>query len=292
MQVMNRLSRALLRIYEYAVFYLGLLLIGLLCLGWSLPALVLYVVLPRPLGKRVGRCTIMLAFHFYLTVLRSTGRFHLDLSALDSLKNEAPLIIAPNHPSLWDVMMIVSRLPNVSCIMKGELVGNLFLGSGSRLAGYIRNESVRRMVLLAVADLQQGGHLLLFPEGTRSVRHPLNPLKGSIGSIASRAKVPVQTVLIETDSPFLTKGWPVYRVPPLPLTLRVRLGRRFEAPEKPVEFMRQLEAYFIGALAEADLPFKARQAAQDSLVLDGSGSSCNSSSASSSSSANKAAALQ
>ncbi|MES2831003.1 MAG: lysophospholipid acyltransferase family protein [Pseudomonadota bacterium] len=254
---MKRLFQAFLRAYEYTIFYACLLLIGLLCLGWSLPALLLHAILPRPVGMRLGRFVIMSAFRVYLKVLSSTGRFHLDLSELDALKNQAPLIIAPNHPSLWDVVMIVSRLPNVSCIMKGELVGNLFLGTGSRLAGYIRNESLRRMIMLAIGDLRQGGHLLLFPEGTRSLRHPVNPLKGSIGLIACRAQVPVQTVLIETDSPFLTKGWPVYRIPRLPLTFKVRLGRRFDAPDDTTEFMLQLERYFAEALADAQLPFNA-----------------------------------
>lgn len=257
MVFMKRLFRGLLRIYEYVVFYTCLLLIGLLCLGWSLPALLFHATLPRPLGMRVGRFGIMLVFRFYLKVLGSTGRFHLDLSALDVLKDQPPMIIAPNHPSLWDVMMISSRLPNVGCIMKGELIGNLFLGSGSRLAGYIRNESLRRMVMLAVEDLHRGSHLLLFPEGTRSALHPVNPLKGSIGLIACRARVPVQTVLIETNSPFLTKGWPVYRMPRLPLTFRVRLGQRFEAPDSTAEFMLQLERYFSDALADAELPFNA-----------------------------------
>jgi len=253
---MKFLLHRLLTLYNYVIFYCCLLLIGVLCLSWSLPALLLHIVLPRRSGKQVGRFMIMAIFRLYLKVLMLTGRFHLDLSALDALKDEAPMIIAPNHPALWDVMMIVSRLPNVACVMKGELFSNLFLGGGSCLAGYIRNESLRRMVMVAVTDLQAGSHLLLFPEGTRSVRHPVNAFKGSIGLIAARAEVPVQTVFIETNSPFLTKGWPVYRMPKLPLTCRIRLGRRFEVPDKPSMFMMELEQYFIDALNDVDLPFK------------------------------------
>lgn len=254
---MKRLSKVLLRTYDCGIFYCCLPLLGVLCISWSLVALLLYVLLPRPLGKRVGRYAIMAVFRLYLNLLSATGRFHLDLSALDALKHEAPMIIAPNHPCLWDVMMVVSRLPNLGCIMKAELIGNLFLGSGAQLAGYIRNESLRRMVMLAVADLQHGSHLLLFPEGTRSVQHPVNTLTGSIGLIAARACVPVQTILIETNSPFLTKGWPVYRMPRLPVRFTVRLGQRFDAPESSAALMVQLERYFAEALADAELPFKA-----------------------------------
>jgi 1-acyl-sn-glycerol-3-phosphate acyltransferase len=100
------------------------------------------------------------------------------------------------------------------------------------------------MIKDAVADLREGGVLLLFPEGTRSTRDPLNPLKASIGIIAKHAGVPVQVAIIETDSPYLRKGWPLFRRPNLPITYRVRLGRRFDPPADVNSFMTALEREF------------------------------------------------
>jgi len=96
----------------------------------------------------------------------------------------------------------------------------------------------------AVADLGDGGVLLLFPEGTRSTGSPINALKRSIGVIAKHAQVPVQTLLIETDSPFLSKGRRMWSRPSLPITYRVRLGRRFEPPQDAEAFMLELDRYF------------------------------------------------
>ncbi|MEX8493525.1 MAG: 1-acyl-sn-glycerol-3-phosphate acyltransferase, partial [Sphaerotilus sp.] len=67
--------------------------------------------------------------------------------------------------------------------------------------------------------------------------------------MAQRAGVPIQTVLIETDSPYAGKGWPLWRLPPLPVVFRVRLGERF-APDTDHEALRQrLQAYFTKELA-------------------------------------------
>jgi 1-acyl-sn-glycerol-3-phosphate acyltransferase len=110
------------------------------------------------------------------------------------------------------------------------------------------------MIVQAVQDVQRGSHLLLFPEGTRTARRPIGPLTGSIGVIASRANVPVQTVFIETDSAFLGKGWPVYKKPPMPVIFRVRLGHRFDPPENSVAFIGELERYFAGELAAKVTP--------------------------------------
>ena len=141
------------------------------------------------------------------------------------------------------------------CRLKIRLVisGLFFLGAGARLAGYIGNESVHRMIDRSIAAVRQGSHLLVFPEGTRTTRSPVNPFTGSIGIIARHARVPVQTVFIDTDSPYLSKGWPLLRKPALPITYRVRLGRPFDPPKKARELVRELEQYFAEELARGSM---------------------------------------
>ena len=91
--------------------------------------------------------------------------------------------------------------------------------------------------------------MLLFPEGTRTVQAPINPLKASVGLIAKHANVPVQTLIIEQSSAFLSKGWPLFRSPSLPITYRMRLGRRFPPPDDVRVFTAELEQYFRHELA-------------------------------------------
>jgi 1-acyl-sn-glycerol-3-phosphate acyltransferase len=107
------------------------------------------------------------------------------------------------------------------------------------------------MVKESVAHLKLGGVLLLFPEGTRTTRQPINPLVGSVGLIAKHANVPVQTLIIETDSPFLSKGWPLFKRPRLPIVYRVRLGQRFDPPTDVGVFTAQLDQYYREALRGA-----------------------------------------
>lgn len=247
---MSLLLRPLLAIYDYLLLYLGLAWLGLLCLGWTLIATLLHPLLPRRTGIALGRFVIMAGFRVYLATLSLSQRCRFDLKALDALRDDVPLIIAPNHPGLLDAVMIISRLPNVACVMKAELMNNLFLGAGARLAGYIRNISVRQILQEAEKDFANDSHLLLFPEGTRTTRRPVNALTGSTALISRQAGVPVQTVIIETDSPFLGKGWPLFRKPAMPLYFRVRLGRRFAPPQDARRFTAELEQYFKEELAQ------------------------------------------
>src|SRR5882757_4926132 len=238
-------------IHEYVVAYTVLTLLGVICLVYSIWALVAYPLLPRRLGTAVGRFGICAGFRMFSWSLTMTGAYRLDLSAIDSLRDGPPVILAPNHPSLIDALLILTRHPNIACVMKAELMNNVFLGAGSRLARYIPSDQPRQMIKDAVADLREGGVLLLFPEGTRSTREPLNPLKASIGVIAKHAGVPVQVAIIETDSPYLRKGWPLFRRPDLPITYRVRLGRRFDPPADVPAFTAELDRYYRQALEGA-----------------------------------------
>ncbi len=228
-------------LYEYFALFTSLTLLGIICLAWSVFALPLYFILPRTLGTAVGRRGIMTGFRLYAWSLSAT-----------SLRDGPPVILAPNHPCLIDALLILTRHPNVVCVMKAELMKNVFLGSGARLARYVRNESSRQMVKESVTHLSEGAVLLLFPEGTRTTRAPINPLVASVALIAKHANVPVQTVLVETDSPYLSKGWPLFKRPSLPITYRVRLGKRFAPPPDVAAFTAELDAYYrrelIGAL--------------------------------------------
>ncbi len=251
---MRAALRVLLSVYDYLVLYLGLAWLGVVCLAWTPIAIIVYPFLSARRGQALGRYVIMAGFRLYLASLSMSRRCSFDLEALDALRDEPSLIIAPNHPCLLDAVMVISRLPNVACVLKADLMNNLFLGAGARLARYIRNDPVRRMVQQAIQDFDSGSHLLLFPEGTRTISCPVNTLTGSIGLIAHLAQVPVQTVLIETDSAYLSKGWPLFRKPPMPIHYRVRLGRRFDPPQHTQQFMAELEHYFAHELVQGS-PF-------------------------------------
>src|SRR5438105_3894755 len=234
--------------YGYLVVYAGLLVFGLMCLIWSGAAGLLGHLLPRARGRVVGRWVTSYGFRCYLWLLALTGAFRFDLSALDALRDAGPLIIAPNHPSLLDAVMVLSRLPDVACVMKAKLIDNPIYGASARLSGYIRNDDFIGAATQAVENLKAGSQLLLFPEGTRTTRRPINRLKGGAALVSKRSGVPIQTVLIETTSPFLSKGWPLHRIPPLPICYRVRLGRRFMPKDNLRETIAEMEAYLASEL--------------------------------------------
>lgn len=240
--------------------YALLLLLGLISLGWNVAALVLHPLLPRERGLAVGRAGISRGYALFWSVANRSGLLKMDASALDPLRDTRGLIVVANHPSMLDALMLVARLPRSACVMKASLAHNPFLGPGARLARYIRNDSALGMVRMAVADLKAGGQLVLFPEGTRTTTAPINRFRPGFTLIAKLARTPIQTVIIDTESPYLGKGWPLWRLPPLPIEFTVRMGRRFEPAGDPDAQLAEIEAYFAQALQTAARPAAAPMA--------------------------------
>ncbi|HAF44531.1 MAG TPA: 1-acyl-sn-glycerol-3-phosphate acyltransferase [Gallionellaceae bacterium] len=238
------LWRPIRSLYEYLVLYGGLLFFAFICLAWSLPASLLRHLLPHRAGQRIGRYAIMLVFRTYLFVIRASGLVKLDLTALDALRNEPSLVIATNHPALIDVVLVGSRLPNFVCVLKAALLDNPLLGGGASMAGYVRNDSTAMLMRESGVALREGAQLLIFPEGTRTVRHPVNEFKGGFALVAKKAGVPVQTVFIEASSPFLGKNWSFFDKPVFPLRYTARLGERFEVKGDAKIFAADLEKYY------------------------------------------------
>jgi 1-acyl-sn-glycerol-3-phosphate acyltransferase len=246
----------------YLRVFIGWLFLALICLAWSIIALPAYLLLPARSGTILGRAGIRAGFRLFLGVLQLLEIYRFDLKELEGLRGEAGVILAPNHPRLIDALVLLAYHPNAVCVMKTQLRKNFFLSAGSRLARYIGNTPPRRMIKQAIAALDEGGVLLLFPEGTRSQRVPVNQCQLTVGAIAKHAQVPVLTVLIETDSPYLSKGWPLLRIPGRPISYRARLGRRFNPPTDAQLFTKELEAYFRRELARSPHaePLEANQA--------------------------------
>jgi 1-acyl-sn-glycerol-3-phosphate acyltransferase len=243
--------------WDYVMMATGLLYWGVFGGLLTLMGGPLHLILPKPIGVRLGRWLLHQLFRKFVVYLRLADLVHADLTALDSLgKIKQPFIAAPNHTSLWDVVFIIARLPSAVCVMKKSILVNPLLGGGARLAGYLANDRMTRMIRDAADSLMAGGQLLLFPEGTRTAADAqwINPLKGGCAIISERSQVPVYPIFIRSNTRFLQKGWPLWRRPVFPITFRIDLGEPLtpQPGESSQDFTARLSAVYKMELSKPD----------------------------------------
>lgn len=240
---MSTLAGGLRRLVQLLLFYLMLLWLGAMLLIGNVVCLPLALV-PRARREPFLQGLISLTFRVFLAGCAACGLMRLDLRDLDRVNGQRGLLLVANHPSMIDVFLVISRVRQAICLMKASLTANVFLASGARLAGYISNRQADQMIRRAAQTVSQGGVLLIFPEGTRTTRQPVNPLGAGAALIAKRAHAPLQTIVLETNSPYLAKGWPIWRPPQFPLLYRARLGAVLSPSDSVSDTVARLQQYF------------------------------------------------
>ena len=153
------------------------------------------------------------SFRFFLGFISVLGGMEFEwVNGGALLKNDACLLVA-NHPTLLDVVLLISRLPQADCIVKRELFSNPFLRDVVRWAGYIANDGGAVVLDQAIERIRRSRKVIVFPEGTRSGRDGLKPFNQGFAHIAVRAPCKIVPILIRCRPITLAKGDGLFSVP-------------------------------------------------------------------------------
>ena len=146
---------------------------------------------------------------------------------------EPGCVYIANHPCLVDATLLLSRLPDTTCILKPALMRSPAIGACARVACLEPGDNLIDMVHRVSADVARGSSLLVFPEGTRTLpgREP-GPFRNGYALVAERAHAPVRIVLIRSSAGLVQRGRAWWKAPALlPGWIEVRLGPRIAAGE-------------------------------------------------------------
>ena len=168
--------------------------------------------------------------------------FRLESRDRENVPPAGPVLLVANHSSVLDPPLIGSATDRqLSFLAKAELFDlPLFGGLIRRLnARPIRREGADPSALrTAMRVLEDGGALLIFPEGTRGEEGIIRSAKTGAGMLAVLSGAAVVPVFIQGSG----RAWPRGRTLPRPAKVTVTFGKafRFEA-ERGADRKRQYE---------------------------------------------------
>jgi len=175
--------------------------------------------LPRWLreGRTRGERMAAAVLH---TLVRAVARtlFRLRVGGLDKLPAHGPAIIAPNHLSDLDVVILAAALPGAyrARVAWGAERTRLFASRAGRLLARLANlfpvdeRTPRASIATAIQVLEQGRILIWFPEEYRSPDGRLQPFKAGIGQVVRDTDAPVLPTAITGTHDAMPRGrsWP------------------------------------------------------------------------------------
>lgn len=192
----------------FALFGLGGLVLSILVL----PAQRLFIQNIQQ-QKKVARKTVHYTFKFFISFMSLVGIFRFDLAKAQALKSLNGHLVMANHPSLIDVVVLISIIPNADCVVKTHLFRNIFLRGVVSNTGYINNADPAGLLEDCEASLKAGNNLIIFPQGTRTKLDDELKFQRGAANIAIRCQANITSVLLKVIPSTLTKNEPWYKIP-------------------------------------------------------------------------------
>lgn len=206
MQRLDSLWRLIATALSFLTFGVGGLLVGVVVY----PALML--VRDPSDRRRYGQWVIHQTFRLFIGMMRVLGIYTVETHQIERLNRPGQLVIA-NHPTLIDVVFLLSYMRHVDCVVKGDLNSNPVMRGPLKSAGYIVNSDPQALLEACVRRLDEGRSLLMFPEGTRSRSGQALRFRRGLAKIAIMAGKDIVPVTIRCRPGMLRKHEPWYRIP-------------------------------------------------------------------------------
>lgn len=203
---MKRFFRSFLSGFCFSVFGIGGVIIG----ATLVP--VLFVFCSKSVQKRILAGTIHYLWKTFVWLMCILKLISIKTTDTEKLHNLRGKIIIANHPSLIDVVILVSRIPRSICVVKGSLFKNIFIKSLIRRVYLSNAMTPDDFMISATNDLDAGYNIVIFPEGTRTQKHKSVHLHRGFAYLHMYSKHAILPIHIQNKPHILGKNSPWYDV--------------------------------------------------------------------------------
>ena len=203
LKVLNRYWRIAAAAACFAVFGAGAVILGL-CIFPAQKFLI------RDCSRRrVFVCgEIQIGCALFQRIMELLGLITVRWTGREKIKAGKVYLFVANHPTLLDVVLILSALPRLGLVAKPALRNSFWLGGLIKAARYISNASPEDPIALVTqcaAELKGGYSLLVFPEGTRSPAEHLGKLQRAASAIALASGAEIMPIVLSAQPVILNK---------------------------------------------------------------------------------------
>ena len=169
--------------------------------------------------------------------------FNYRVIGAENMIEEGPCIIAANHCSYLDPPLVgVACKRAIHYLARKSLLDIPVLGPILPQLNVIpvdQKNADRSALMGAIRVVRNGGAVLIFPEGTRSLDGTLQPAQAGIGMIAAKTGAPVVPVKILGSF----KALPRDKLIPRIVSIQVRIGERLGFSETELQNRNIYEDY-------------------------------------------------
>jgi 1-acyl-sn-glycerol-3-phosphate acyltransferase len=167
-----------------------------------------------PYSLMVGNINLLYRVAMWITNagVRAAG-IRIEMSGLVNVPAGRSCIFMSNHVSNLDPPVEIAMLPGrCSVLLKKELMNIPILGRAMRMGQFVpvergnRRDAAKASVEAAAEALRSGLHILVYPEGTRSLDGRLSMFKKGPFFLAQGTQAPIVPIAISGTQAMMRKG--------------------------------------------------------------------------------------
>ena len=197
---MMRIIRSFLCMLCFAIFGAGALGLG----GIVFP-IMLFMYRRPATRRRMLSQSIHRTWKFFVWIMAGMRLISVRCDDIRQLRTLKSNIIVANHPSLIDVVILISLIPKCVCVVKKSLFHNIFVKRVIRNI-YLSNDMPADEFIARGAEfLDNGYNIVVFPEGTRTVAGRKIRLHRGFAYLHLKTGRPILPIHIENTPPILGK---------------------------------------------------------------------------------------
>lgn len=197
---MIRAVRSFLCLLCFAIFGGGALGLG----GIIFPIVLLIYRNPAS-RRRILSQSIHVSWKFFVWLMSGMRLISVKSPDIDAMKELRGNIIVANHPSLIDVVILISLIPRSVCVVKKSLFHNIFVKKVIQHIYLSNDMSLEEFIAHGGDFLDNGYNIIVFPEGTRTVAGRKVRLHRGFAYLHMKTGRPILPIHIENTPPILGK---------------------------------------------------------------------------------------
>jgi len=164
---------------------------------------------PKDRFQRLARRFISFCFRGFIVIFTFLGLLRFLPKNRDDYKDLKSSIIVANHPSHYDVVMVLSLIHNADVIVRGNLSRNIIVLGVVRRLYILSSLDFDEMISACKESLAKGNNIVIFPQGTRTPRSGIIKLKKGAARLSLLTGAPIIPVHIGGNDKYgLGKGDP------------------------------------------------------------------------------------
>ena len=210
-----RILRSILTAILFAVFGIGGMIIS-------------YLLLPFTASRRAGLRIVRGAWRCIVRLFTVTRLIRIDADGLPRVRG---CVLAANHPSLIDVVLLTALLPDTFTVARHGLK-DVFLISPIVRKIFLPDDET--LLPQATSLLASGANILIFPEGSRTPADGvLRPFHRGTAQLALRTGAPLRPIRIDVSRRILGKHQSILDMGTRPVVYTFHMGAPLEREPLP-----------------------------------------------------------